>query len=96
MSDAEECAGEFSLVMPFTVCAGRGGPYDDVAFVAGYQCGLIEARLRDGEPEVKEYVPPALVPQIDLLAMRFGYSLAHYPDCDGWTLVELCREWAPD
>lgn len=87
---------EYGLVMPFTVCATEGGPYDDAAFVAGYQCGLIEARMTAGDPVVKEYVPPPLVPQIDLLAMRFGYSLTRYPDSDAWVLVELCREWAPD
>lgn len=84
---------EFGLVMPFIVCA-PDGPYDGASFVAGYQCAFIDARLASGELWVKEYVASGIVAQLDLLAMRHGYSLKSEPwdeHPEEWTLVELTR-----
>lgn len=36
---------ELELVVPFIVCASKGGPFDDDSFVAGFRCGEIDKAL---------------------------------------------------
>lgn len=80
MSDEE---ASYGLVMPFTVCQSDGGPYDDAAFVAGYRSGTINAHLERIAPdELRIYVEPALLPQLDLIAMRHGYTMVSEPWAD--------------
>jgi hypothetical protein len=67
-----------SLVMPFVVVDSAGGPYDDLAFTAGYACGLVDANLCVAA-EVGAYVVLApmvradLLPQLELIGMRHGF-----------------------
>jgi hypothetical protein len=83
---APEEAG-YELVMPFVVCASQGGPYEDQAFVAGYRLGLLSAELEEAEGhEDSEVFPlpvaavrPADLPQVDLLAMRYGFTTRAEP-----------------
>lgn len=84
---------EYGLVMPFTVCTSKGGPYDDASFVAGYEMGLLDARLADGPARVNASLRSDSIPQIDLLAMRHGYAVATEPWEDGseWTLCEFTK-----
>lgn len=69
----------FDLEMPFVVTASHGGPYDDDAYTAGWEAGHIDTLLqlaRDlglGLPELT--VHRANLPQIDLIAMRYGISV---------------------
>lgn len=83
--------------MPFVVCKGSGGPYEDHAFVAGYTAASLESKLINAHPscaQVQHYVHPPLVPQLDLIAMRHGWVLEsepwdEYPD--DWALVTFTR-----
>ena len=64
---------EYGLVMPFVVCASQGGPYDDRAFVAGWECGALDqvlAVLRPYGATINRWVKPELLPQLDLIAMK--------------------------
>lgn len=71
---------EFELAMPFVVCKTKGGPYDDDAYVAGWEAKTISVQL-DGLAET----PGALImvasihtenqPQIDLVAMQQGWTV---------------------
>lgn len=89
----EDEEGSWELVMPFVVCASQGGPYDDEAFVAGIRLQQLWHRLEVGDPDVlSEYVPPELVPQLDLLAMHLGYTLTAEPHNEDWALVAFRRE----
>ena len=84
----------YELAVPFVVCKTQGGPFDDDAFVAGFQAGTIDQALRSGPAgfAMKIWFPmvrTALVPQLELLAMNRGYpvvkaeSTDEYPDwCD--------------
>lgn len=108
MSDADDDAVDYALVMPFVVCESKGGPYDDDAFTAGFTAGRIDVWLKvlptleaiggpfsTAEPEM---VRSALVPQLDLIAMRHGYVIdaepwAEHPD--EWTAVRFRRAPAP-
>jgi hypothetical protein len=89
MSD-EENETEFGLVMPFVVCASQGGPYDDDSYVAGYEAGKLDAELALGPPHVLAFWPPALSfhaenkPQLDLVAMKNGYTVRWANEVDGW------------
>ena len=90
MSDDD--SPSFGLVMPFVVCSDQGGPYDPGAFVAGCYFGELGERLKAGENPVMKYVPTPLVPQLDLLAMQYGYQFkaeawAEHPD--EWTEVRF-------
>lgn len=81
MSDEETTYG---LVMPFTVCASNGGPYDDASFVAGVWFGKLDAELRwcvetGTDPKLDFPVPTPLVPQLDLLAMNHGLTMTSEP-----------------
>lgn len=80
--DDDEHEATHGLVMPFVVTTSHGGPYDDKAFVAGYTAGRIDAKLeavRTIYAKIEAYVDPALVPQLDLIAMQHGYSFTHKP-----------------
>ena len=84
--------GEYGLVMPFVVCRSYGGPFDDGAFVAGFELGYISGLLEHHPAVVERYVRTANMPQLDLIAMHYGYLLesepwAEYPD--EWTWVKL-------
>jgi hypothetical protein len=90
--------GSYGLVFPFIVCASQGGPYDDQAFVAGARFGALTARAEAGEPRIESYEAPAMVPQIDLLAMHYGYVLAVEPwevAPDEWVRVVLTQTATP-
>ena len=93
MSEHEEC--ELSLVMPFVACRSNGGPHDDDAFTAGFECGRLYALLSVDHPLTFETtVRTDSVPQVDLIAMRYGYTVESVPwedNPDAWTLVRLRR-----
>lgn len=87
MSDEEPGYG---LLMPFVVCESQGGPYADTPFVSGYRIGRLDAQLEYERPPLWEgYVSPGDVPQIDLVAMRYGYTTTFEPHDDDWTSVSL-------
>ncbi len=84
---------EYGLVMPFVIVKSNGGIYDDAAFVAGASCGQLMAELETlaahrATPS-QRYMRPELLPQIDLIAMRYGYKLRpqEIDDASGYQLV---------
>lgn len=81
----------YALVLPFVVVASQGGPFDDAAFTAGWHCGEIDRRLATiteaGGTRYEATVQTATVPQLDLIAMRHGWTLASDP-------VETSQQWS--
>lgn len=87
------------LVMPFVAVRSVGGPYADDAFVAGVEFQAIYDDLRSirtlhSLPLVaarfEKHVSPALVPQLDLVAMECGFTLTATPwdeHPDEWVLA---------
>jgi hypothetical protein len=69
----------YELVMPFTVCRSAGGPYDDDAFVAGFQAGRVDQALEAGAvaraSEVRFTVYTTLVKQLELIGMSRGFPV---------------------
>lgn len=94
MSDGEHA---MELVMPFTCVTSVGGPYDDRAFAAGFQAGQIDRSLAaiaavEGQGMYDITVRTDLAPQLDLIAMRHGFTTdaeqdAAWPEWSRWTAV---------
>ena len=97
MTDMPEDDGEVdgrSLVMPFVVVESRGGPYADSAFVAGYECGWLDALLHSIKPSgssIQRWVYPALLPQLDLIAMKHGMrvDVLEHDESGEWTSIVI-------
>lgn len=89
---------EYDLVMPFVVCASNGGPYQDDAYVAGWEAGSLDKALELTHsvfPAERIVFPQAFHAdnrdQIDLIAMRYG-MVAEFADLeDGWVSLVLKR-----
>ena len=87
--------GECGLIMPFVVVESKGGPYDDGAYVAGCELGDMMARMRFAK-EFRFDFPDQVVhrenvPQIDLIAMRYGIVMTELdwgPEVDEATAAE--------
>jgi len=85
---------DYDMVMPFVVVESQGGPYEDTAFVAGYELGLLDAFLERQPASGAQYTLRAdSFPQVDLLAMRYGYKAHPEPPDgdDGWQVVTFSR-----
>lgn len=75
--------GDFGLVLPFTVVKSKGGPFDDDAYAAGFEAGRVWAELDHRPRSLTGSYRTVNVPQLDLIAMHFGYSLT-VTDYDEW------------
>lgn len=81
---------EWELVMPFITCLSQGGVHDDVSYMAGYECGLIDAELEFRRPkELERVLHYENLGMLDLIAMRNGYAMDHMP----WSESDAV-EWA--
>lgn len=91
MGDNEEHEAEYEELMPLVVCKSNGGVYEDESFVEGMRYGEIGIALgmlpMFGLTTYECWVPPALIPQCDLLAMRGGWKLE-----TDWCKTEGCEE----
>jgi hypothetical protein len=100
MTESRPENAEYGLVMPFVVCR-PDGPYDATAFVAGWECGALEAKLANivgiGIVTVQRYVHTHVVPQLYLIAMKHRFKVTVEPwdeHPDEWCLVTITN--APD
>jgi hypothetical protein len=94
-----------SLAVPFTVCASAGGPYDDAAFVGGFDCGVMHTEMRllrtIGASPAERWVKAPILDQLDLLAMNNGYTIkrGETDEASGWVHVSFtpdgCEHTAP-
>ncbi|KRQ20069.1 MULTISPECIES: hypothetical protein [Mycobacteroides] len=90
----------YGMVMPFVACQSNGGEYEDNAYVAGYEAGILEGQLygwskpsedrpSPGLPTQWRYIHEGNVNQIDLIAMKHGWRVEHRDAVDGWVAVRL-------
>lgn len=88
------------LVMPFVNVTSRGGVFDDGAYTAGYEAGLLDAELRDSlEPVQVRTLRADNREQADLIAMRHGWACVVEPWDDnlpthaveGWLSIRFER-----
>lgn len=83
--------GGWDLVMPFLPVVSRGGPFEDEAFAAGWQAGVVDRSLGvlaalDGGA-LSFLVHSRLAGQMELLGMKHGYLEVVLEPLDG------CPEW---
>lgn len=91
MSDDEHQA-RYGLVMPFVSVASKGGPFDDTAYVAGYECGQIDGKMLDESLVAMPHtVRTANLEQLDLIAMHRGFVMERGEGDDEWTDVTFKR-----
>lgn len=76
MNDGHDHEVGYSLLVPFVVTANHGGPFDDAAFVAGWEMGALYQRcaLMDAMqiPALLATIRRTNLPQADLIAMHYG------------------------
>lgn len=94
--NSDETEGQYSLVMPFVVVTSNGGPYDDAAFAAGWNMGRLDIELelcaKMGAVPRSLYLATQLAPQVDLLAMKHGFTVLARPwdeHPDEWTRFDF-------
>jgi hypothetical protein len=77
--------GEYGLIMPFVGCQSQGGPYEDDAYVAGYEAGVLDSRLEYEKPlQLHLMMHIDNLRQLDLIAMRRGYRMMKKESNGGW------------
>lgn len=82
----------YELTMPFVAVRSAGGPYDDLAYAAGWELGALNSELgRARPPSVSVMVRAANGAQAELVAMRHGYIAHQAPYDDHWTTLTLRR-----
>lgn len=93
MSNPDETT--FGLEMPFIICASQQGPYADEPFAAGWTCGelyteLAACRQLGARPHGR-YVPPEILPQVDLIAMKHGFTVHRDAERNtpAWAYIEF-------
>lgn len=83
------------LLLPFVVCASDGGPYEDFSFVAGFRLGQLweqidVAHACGASRFYVHAIERASLPQLDLIAMHFGYVVEYEAhDDDDWCIATL-------
>lgn len=80
MTDEDDGLPHFEMIMPFVVVDTEGGPFDDASYCAGYEAGRWASKVEAAKSlrldVQRETVHRANLPQLDLVAMRYGAQLA--------------------
>ncbi len=92
MSDHEDQEDGYGLVMPFVSVRSKGGPYEDEAYVAGFEAGRMDVTLSVAAhlglvPDTGYYVHAENASQMDLIAMSHGFTAEVEFLGDGWARV---------
>ncbi|KQU33527.1 hypothetical protein [Rhodococcus sp. Leaf233] len=98
MSEKEEPT--YGLVMPFIAVESNGGTYEDAAYVAGWELGVIDGQLAGPNAPTPEHPGPPLVTQwrwineanakqADLLAMKHGMKAEFDETYEGYISVRF-------
>lgn len=83
----------YSFILPFVAVVSVGGRYDDLGFASGYQMGIIYGLLSDRRVvATTQLIYRDLVDQVDLIAMRHGYSSEVLNQDDEWVQIGFTRE----
>jgi hypothetical protein len=87
---------DYGMVLPFVVVASKGGPFDDDAYVAGFEAGqmfesLSHIRMHSPDIYMKLAMPvhAANRDQLDLIAMHYGLTAKFTEVADDWLALTL-------
>jgi hypothetical protein len=90
----------YDLAMPFVTVKSEGGPFDDEAYVCGFEAGQLDSRLAQISAFLDTYATAIHVEnrkQADLIAMRYGFT-TEFEECGedcGWLHVTFTRGESP-
>ena len=88
MSDDE---ASYGLVMPFVACTSKGGPFDDAAYVAGFEMGRLDEELRSAGHCLNggtTTIHAGNAEQADLICMRHGFTATvELSGTEGWSYL---------
>lgn len=87
MNEEEHEFTDYGMVMPFVTVTSKGGPHDDDSYVAGWEMGALDAELKVSTWPLTRTVRTENLPQVDLIAMRYGYTT-------DWYTAETAPEWS--
>lgn len=87
MSHAEEEG--YELAVPFLPVQSLSGPFEDAAYAAGWEMGALQSVLAGPKALYRGWVFEENREQVDLLAMRHGYSFDVTEEADGYVHIEL-------
>jgi len=89
---------DWEPLLPFVVVTSKDGPYDDQAYAAGWEAAQIWNTVFSlqhvrGTALLNQCVRTANLPQIDLIAMQFGWKMKSQLSeaSDEWSLVVFTR-----
>ena len=100
----DEHDATFELLVPFVVTESHGGPFDDAAFVAGFEMGKLwawcAANENAGLVSLSITIRRANRTQADLIAMNYGARVVDVDSVDPIPGEELSiapgvNEWCP-
>jgi hypothetical protein len=78
----------YELLLPFLPVQSLDGPYEDCAYVAGWEMGMLDGELRmGGHREFAVTIRQENREQADLVAMRHGYAAEFKDYGDGWVAL---------
>lgn len=93
--EADDSDAHYDLVMPFTVVRSAGGPFDDDAYCAGFEAGVIDVKLMAlsafGQSATDLLCVEANWPQVSLILMKHGWNVdeSSMSIADGWVSVKV-------
>jgi hypothetical protein len=98
--DPDDETESYELALPFVVVKSEGGPFDDEAYVCGFEAGQLDSRLAQISQFLDDFstgIHAANRKQADLIAMRYGFTMEVEPcDCDDeWIHVTFTRMTDP-
>lgn len=90
----------YELAVPFKLVTSQGGPYDDDAFTAGFECGATDAAMKAvvaaGGTGIIVTVRTAHIGQLELHAMYRGLPNMdrndHTGEHEGWSTVSFMAD----
>lgn len=83
----------YEIVFPFVNVASKGGPYEDEAYTAGYQMGMLHMFLQGHTHIVhKTTIRTVDAKQAELVAMHNGYtSVIEVSEFDEWSYATFIK-----
>lgn len=82
----------YEMLMPFRCVRSTGGPFEDDAFTAGFQAGMLYQKLSLPDlAAASEMVYESIEQQADLIAMQFNLHMEVLWRGDGWVHLGFTR-----
>jgi hypothetical protein len=80
-----------NFIAGFLVGSDTNGAVQELAFACGFMAGRIDRELAhaEGDCDNDRLIPDILLPQIDLIAMKYGYITMVGQSDEGWIPISF-------